>query len=117
LGGSGEGPDPVDNQIPYILTTGELCGSFIIKGFMQTVTISVSDSILTAANMDKEEMAAAMSREYAMKMFHQGKLTLVQSAEFCGLDIYDFMTALSQAGIPVIDYDLRELEKELSYFK
>jgi predicted HTH domain antitoxin len=66
--------------------------------------------------MNKEETAAAMSREYAMKMFHQGKLTLVQSAELCGLDIYDFMAALSQAGIPVIDYDPQDLEKELSYF-
>jgi predicted HTH domain antitoxin len=67
--------------------------------------------------MDKEEMAAAMSREYAMKMFHQGNLTLVQSAELCGLDIYDFMSVLSQAGIPVIAYDPQDLEKELSYFE
>jgi predicted HTH domain antitoxin len=84
---------------------------------MQTVTIPVSETILNAANMDTEEMAAAMSREYAMKLFRQGKLTLVQSAELCGLNIYDFMSVLSQAGIPVIDYDPRELEKELSYFQ
>jgi predicted HTH domain antitoxin len=84
---------------------------------MQAVTIPVSEAILTAANMDKREMASAMSREYAMKMFHQGKLTLVQSAELCGLNIYDFMSALSQAGISVIDYDPQDLEKELSYFK
>jgi predicted HTH domain antitoxin len=84
---------------------------------MQSVTIPVSETILIAANMDKEEMAAAMSQEYAMKLFHRGKLTLVQSAELCGLDIYGFMSALSQAGIPVIDYDPQDLEKELSYFK
>jgi predicted HTH domain antitoxin len=84
---------------------------------MQTVTIPVSEALLAAANMDKEEMAIDMSREYAMKMFHQGKLTLVQSAELCGLDIYDFLSVLSQAGIPVIDYNPDELEKELSYFK
>jgi predicted HTH domain antitoxin len=79
--------------------------------------IPVADEILTAANMDKEEMAAAMRLEYAMKMFRQAALTLVQSAELCGLNIYDFMSALSQAGIPVIDYDPEELEKELSYFQ
>jgi hypothetical protein len=44
---------------------------------MQTVTIPVLDAMLIAANMDTEEMAAAMSREYAMKMFQQGKLTLL----------------------------------------
>jgi predicted HTH domain antitoxin len=84
---------------------------------MQKMTIPVSDEILTAANMNKEEMATAMILEYSMKMFRQGTLTLVQSAELCGLNIYDFMSALSQAGIPVIDYDPKELEKELSYFQ
>jgi predicted HTH domain antitoxin len=84
---------------------------------VQIVTIPVSEAILTAANMGKEEMAAAMSREYATKMFHQGKLTLVQAAELCSLDIYDFLSVLSRAGIPVINYDPEDLEKELSYFK
>jgi predicted HTH domain antitoxin len=84
---------------------------------MQTVTISVSDAILTAANMDTEEMAAAMSREYAMKMFQQGKLTLMQSAELCTMNIYDFLSVLSQANIPVINYDIEDVKKELSYFK
>jgi predicted HTH domain antitoxin len=84
---------------------------------MQTLTISISEALLTAANMDKDEMAEGMRREYAMKLFRQGKLTLVQSAELCGVGIYDFMSLLSQAGIPVVDYDPRELEKELSYFQ
>jgi predicted HTH domain antitoxin len=84
---------------------------------MQTVTRPVSEDILTAANMDKDEMAEGMKREYAMKLFRQGKLTLVQSAGLCGLGIYDFMSILSQAGIPVIDYDPQDLEKELSYFQ
>jgi hypothetical protein len=30
-----------------------------------------------------EEMAAAMSRDYVIKLFQQGKLTLMQSAELC----------------------------------
>jgi hypothetical protein len=42
---------------------------------MQTVTIPVSEAILIAANMDTEEMASAMSRVYAMKMFQQGKIS------------------------------------------
>jgi predicted HTH domain antitoxin len=84
---------------------------------MQTLTIPISEAILTAANMDKDELAEGMKREYAMKLFRQGKLTLAQSAELCGLDIYNFMSVLSQAGIPVIDYDPQELEKELSYFQ
>jgi predicted HTH domain antitoxin len=84
---------------------------------MQTLIIPIPETILSAANMDKDEIAEGMRREYAMKLFRQGKLTLAQSAELCGLDIYDFMFVLSQAGIPVIDYDPQELEKELSYFQ
>jgi predicted HTH domain antitoxin len=84
---------------------------------MSTLTIPISDALLTAANMDKDELAEDMRREYAIKLFRQSKLTLVQSAELCGSGLYDFMSVLSQAGIPVIDYDPQELEKELSYFQ
>jgi predicted HTH domain antitoxin len=84
---------------------------------MQTVTIPVSDEILAAANMDTEEMAVAMSREYAIKMFQRGKLTLMQSAGLCNMNIYDFLSVLSQARIPVITYDIEAVKKELSYFK
>ena len=83
---------------------------------MQTLTIPVSDAILTAANMDKNEMAETMKRECAIKLFQQRKLTLMQSAELCGMNIYDFLSTLSQAGVPVIDYDPQELEKELASF-
>jgi predicted HTH domain antitoxin len=84
---------------------------------MLTLTISIPETILTAANMDKDELAEGMRREYAMQLFQQGKLTLAQSAELCGLGIYDFMSALSRSDIPVIDYDPQELEKELLYFQ
>jgi predicted HTH domain antitoxin len=84
---------------------------------MQTLTIPISEAILTAANMDKDEMVEGMRLEYAMQLFRQGKLTLVQSAELCGLGLYDFMSLLSQTGVPVVDYDPQELENELSYFQ
>jgi predicted HTH domain antitoxin len=83
---------------------------------MQNVTIPVSDAILTAANMDKTEIAETMRRECAIKLFQKRKLTLVQSAELCGMNIYDFLTVLSQAGVPVIDYDPQDLEKEVASF-
>jgi predicted HTH domain antitoxin len=83
---------------------------------MQNVTIPVSDAILTAANMDKNEIAETMRRECAIKLFQKRKLTLVQSAELCGMNIYDFLTVLSQAGVPVIDYDPQDLEKEIASF-
>jgi predicted HTH domain antitoxin len=81
---------------------------------MKSVAIPVSDTLLTAINLNVEEIAAVMRREYAMKLYQEGKLTLSQSAELCGIDIYDFMSCLSRATIPVIDYEAEELEEELA---
>jgi predicted HTH domain antitoxin len=83
---------------------------------MQAMNIYVSEDILNAANMNTAEMAAEMSRDYAVKLFEQGKLTLAQSARFCGMNIYDFLSALDKAGIPVINYDPEDLKKELAHF-
>jgi predicted HTH domain antitoxin len=96
------------------LTEAQKKYKFLHEDIMQTVTISVPDAILTAANMDKDEIAQTMRRECAIKLFRQRKLTLVQSAQLCGMNMYDFLTLLSQAGVPVIDYDPRELEKEIA---
>jgi predicted HTH domain antitoxin len=83
---------------------------------MQTITISVSDTVLASTNMDKNEMAQAMCREFAVKLFREGGLSLEQSADLCKMNIYDFLSVLSRAGVPVIDYTPEELEKEIAGF-
>jgi predicted HTH domain antitoxin len=82
----------------------------------QTMTITVPDEIFSAAKMSAHEMAAGMLKEFAVKLFREGTLTLVQSAHLCGLNIYDFLDVLAEAGAPVIAYDPAELDRELSYF-
>jgi predicted HTH domain antitoxin len=42
------------------------------------------------------------------------ELSLEQSADFCGVTIYQFLSILSEAGVPVIDYDPDELEQEIA---
>jgi predicted HTH domain antitoxin len=81
---------------------------------MSQVTIPVSDNILTSLNMDAEEIALSMRKEFALKSFRDGKLTLVQAADFCGMNIYDFISAASQADIPIIDYSIEEVDRELA---
>jgi predicted HTH domain antitoxin len=49
-----------------------------------------------------------------LKSFHEGKLTLAQGAAFCGMNIYDFISTLSQAGIPIMDYSIEEVDRELA---
>ena len=81
---------------------------------MTQVTIPVADSILTSLNMEAEEIALSMRREFALKAFREGKLTLAQGANFCGMNIYDFISNVSQAGIPIMDYSIEDVDKELA---
>jgi predicted HTH domain antitoxin len=64
--------------------------------------------------MDAGEIALSIRKEFALKTFRDGKLTLVQAAAFCGMNIYDFISTASQAGIPIIDYSIEEVDHELA---
>jgi len=81
---------------------------------MVQVTIPVSDSILTSLNMEAVEVAFSMRKEFAMKSFKDGKLTLAQGADFCGMNLYDFISTVSRAGIPIIDYSIEDVDRELA---
>ncbi|GHU66460.1 hypothetical protein FACS189447_07350 [Spirochaetia bacterium] len=58
-------------------------------------------------------MNSSLQKEYATKMYQEGKLTLGQAAEFCGVCLYDFTVLLAAQDIPVINYDPEELDREL----
>jgi len=81
---------------------------------MISVAIPITESILLALKMNEAEIASLMRRESAFKLYQNGSLTLKQGADLCGVDLYDFMTMLSSANIPVIDYSPEELEAEIS---
>jgi len=81
---------------------------------MVSVAIPITESVLTALKMNEAEIAALMRKESAFRLYQNGSLTLKQGADLCGVDLYDFMTMLSGANIPVIDYSPEELEAEVS---
>ena len=81
---------------------------------MHNIAIPMAESILAALKMNEAEIAALMRRESAFKLYKDGFLTLKQGADFCGVDLYDFMTMLSNVNIPVIDYSPEELKEEVS---
>jgi predicted HTH domain antitoxin len=64
--------------------------------------------------MDAGEIALSIRKEFALKTFREGKLTLVQAADFCGMNVYDFISTASRAGIPIIDYSIEEVDRELA---
>ncbi|WP_010252914.1 UPF0175 family protein [Treponema primitia] len=80
---------------------------------MQQAVISFSDDLLLSLNMSVGELVSSMRKEYATKMYQQGKLTLGQGAEFCEICLYDFTALLAVQYIPVINYEIEDLDREL----
>jgi predicted HTH domain antitoxin len=64
--------------------------------------------------MEAGEIALSMRKDFALKSFRDGKLTLAQGADFCGMNIYDFISNVSQAGISVMDYSIEDVDRELA---
>ncbi|GHU99372.1 hypothetical protein FACS189483_08550 [Spirochaetia bacterium] len=80
---------------------------------MQKTAISFSENVLLSLNMTMEEIISSMRKEYAKKMYQDGKLTLGQCADFCNMDKWDFISLLADADIPVINYSVEDLNREL----
>jgi predicted HTH domain antitoxin len=83
---------------------------------MLHLTVPLSEQLLLSMNMNGDEIVSSMRKNYALKLYGEGNLTLNQSAELSGMNLYDFMALLSSSGIPVIDYAAEELKTELAQF-
>ncbi|GHU48669.1 hypothetical protein FACS1894200_06190 [Spirochaetia bacterium] len=84
---------------------------------MINLNIPVEETYLATLNMDTEKLVSAMRTEFALNSFRDGKFTLVQGAHFCGMNIYDFIAAASEAEIPIINYLVEDFEKECAQFR
>jgi predicted HTH domain antitoxin len=80
---------------------------------MEQVQFAIPESLLLALNMNVRELVGSMRKEYAARMFQQGKLSLGQAAQFCGMQKFDFTSVLAAMDIPVIDYDVDGFKQEL----
>ena len=72
-------------------------------------------SVCLSMNMEADELVREMRKEYGLKLYHTGKLTLRQAADICGASMYEFASMLTLSGIPVISYSADELESEFQY--
>ena len=50
----------------------------------------------------------------AVKLFETGKLSIGQAAKLAGYSKRTFMELLSKMGVPVINYPVEDLEREIS---
>ena len=79
------------------------------------LAISFPESICLSMNMEADELMWEMRKEYGLKLYQTGKLTLSQAAGFCGVGIYEFVSMLTLSSIPVVGYSADELEGEFQY--
>jgi predicted HTH domain antitoxin len=78
------------------------------------ITFDVSESLLHTLNQSREEFVMNTRLWTAMNLFAMAKLTLMQAADLAGLGREQFMAALHQTHIPLINYDPDELGEELA---
>jgi predicted HTH domain antitoxin len=83
---------------------------------LTTLTMSLPETIYISMNMKTDEVMSEMRRDYGIKLYQTEKLTLGQAADFCGVNLYEFVSLLALSAIPVIDYSAEELEEEFNHF-
>jgi len=76
------------------------------------LTMSLPERLWFSMNMEADELMSAMRKEYGLKLYQTGKLTLSQAADFCGMNIYEFVSLRTLSAVPVMDYPTDELESE-----
>jgi len=79
------------------------------------LTMSLPEKIWLSMNMKVDEVMSAMRRDYGIKLYQTEKLTLGQAADFCGVNLYEFISLLTLSATPVIDYSAEELESEFKH--
>ena len=79
------------------------------------LTMSLPEEICLSMNMNADEMMLSMRRDYGLKLYQAGKLTLSRAADFCGMNLYEFVSLLTLSAVPVIDYAAEDLENEFEY--
>lgn len=67
---------------------------------------------LSSAGLTREKIVSESKKLLALKCFREKTLSLGKAAELSGLAKWDFIEILSENGIPVIDYDDDEIERE-----
>jgi hypothetical protein len=72
---------------------------------VQTITLTVPDSLLRQAGGSLEKLAQEALLLLACKYFELGKLNFAQAAAMCRLERADFLAAAKVCGVPVGDWE------------
>jgi predicted HTH domain antitoxin len=79
----------------------------------ETITFEVSSDLLSALNMEPEELSRNIRLIAAMQYFQDKRLSLGKAAQLAGMNRLAFMDVLAERGIVVFDYDESMVASEL----
>lgn len=77
------------------------------------VTLNIPDFAPLTLNNDIPELKKMIKLNTALMLFKNAKFSLEQASNFANISLYDFMAECSKNQIPVISYEVDELEGEM----
>lgn len=81
---------------------------------MATVGIEIPEDLLAITGKTSEEFARDARFLLAAKLFELGRMTSGQAARLSGMNRADFLLALAEVGISMIQTDVGDLREELA---
>lgn len=81
---------------------------------MSNVCIDIPEGILIATGQSRDEFVREAKFLLASKLFELGRLSSGKAAEICGMHKVEFIFAASRAGIPIMQLDEEEMDREFA---
>jgi predicted HTH domain antitoxin len=76
------------------------------------VEIELPRDLLTALDIPESELGRRATEWIALELFQEGEISAGKAGEILGLSKVRFLDLLSERGLPYLDADRRELERE-----
>ncbi|MDR1395401.1 MAG: UPF0175 family protein [Deltaproteobacteria bacterium] len=88
-----------------------------MTSYANLITINCTNDILASTGLLPDELTSLAKLAVAAKLFSDGKLSLGEGAEFCGLGKVEFMEKLYQNGYSSVNLQLEDADDEISFAK
>jgi predicted HTH domain antitoxin len=86
-----------------------------MPGVNNYITIPYTDDVLASAGLSAAELAETAKMAVAAKLFSEGRLSLGQAAQLCGLGKVEFMEKLHQQGYSTVNLQSDDADDELRF--
>ena len=73
------------------------------------LAINIPDNIFFGINETEESLTQLLKEKLALELYKSHQISLSQGAKMLSMDIYEFMSFVSENGTPIIDdYDIKD---------